>query len=40
MGIPKDLASFDLAIMHPSLLDKTTTGFDFKDGLKTLSHET
>ena len=40
MGIPKDLASFDLAMIQPSLLDKTTTGFFFKIGLKTLSHDT
>jgi len=26
-------------MMHPSLLDRTTTGLFFKAGLNTLSHE-
>ena len=40
MGIPRDFASLDLAIIQPSLLDKTTTGFLSKAGLNTLSQET
>ena len=40
MGIPNTFASLLLDIAHPSLLDKTTTGFLFKLGLKTLSQET
>jgi hypothetical protein len=40
IGIPKALASFDLAMIHPSLFDKTTTGLLLISGLKTLSQDT
>jgi len=40
MGIPSSLASFDLDIAHPSLLERTMTGFLFKEGSKTRSQET
>ena len=40
IGMPKDFASLDLAIIHPSLLDNTTTGLFLNKGLKTLSQET
>ena len=39
IGIPNSLASFDLAITHPSLFDSTTTGLPIKAGLKTRSQE-
>ena len=38
--ISKALASVDREIMHPSLLDSTTTGFLIMDGLNNLSQET
>ena len=38
--MPSDFASSLRAIMHPSLLDKTTIGSFSSFGLKTLSHET
>ena len=34
IGMPKDFASLDLAIIHPSLLDNTITGLFFNKGLK------
>ena len=37
--IPNAFASFDRAIIHPSLFDNTTTGISFNLGLKTLSQE-
>ena len=40
MPIPNDLASFDRAIAHPSLFERTMTGLLSKNGRKTLSHET
>ena len=40
IGMPKDFASLDLAMMHPSLLDNTTTGLFLNKGLNTLSQET
>ena len=40
IGMPKDFASLDLAIIHPSLLDNTTTGFSLNEGSNTLSQET
>ena len=39
MGIPSDFASLLLAITHPSLFDKITSGLPFKLGWKTLSQE-
>jgi len=38
--IPKLFASVDLDITQPSLLERTTTGFLFIDGLNNLSQET
>ena len=38
--IPKALASVELAITQPSLLESTTTGFLFIEGLNNLSQET
>jgi DNA polymerase V len=38
--IPKAFASFDLEMIQPSLLDKTTTGFLLILGLNNLSQET
>ena len=38
--MPKDLASFDLAIIQPSLFDNTTTGLLLIFGSKTLSQDT
>ena len=36
----KAFASFDLEMIQPSLLDRTTTGFLLILGLNNLSHET
>jgi hypothetical protein len=38
--MPRALASLLLDIAHPSLFDKTTTGFLMSFGLKTLSQDT
>ena len=37
--IPSFFASFDLAIMHPSLFDRTTIGLPISFGLNILSHD-
>jgi hypothetical protein len=37
--MPKALASLDREMMHPSLLESTTTGLCSREGLKTRSHE-
>ena len=37
--MPSAFASFERATAQPSLLDSTMTGFPFKSGRKTLSHE-
>ena len=37
--MPRAFASFDLAMMHPSLFDRTTRGRLSRSGLKTFSQE-
>ena len=40
MGMPNCFTSSDRAIMHPSLFDKTATGFVSRSGRKMRSQET
>ena len=39
MGMPKSFTSWERAIMHPSLLERTATGSFASLGLNTLSQE-